>query len=448
MPRRHARRFSTERAATPWGTRHLRWIHQDDAHELRCTNAGMAHRARRRWSWRGRTTCSCAPPGSCPSCCATFAAYADLGLLSLSRGLNCLPVDEPIDTLGGPDRLAAAAEHDRARARQLVPPAGSRHRDPARGSCGAPVSIASGRSTRPSARRNGTRRISRTGSGRRAGRSRRAATSASAATTISAARRSARVRRRRTSTRVLRNGRLFHERWDATIARSIRGRGARGCVVRPLAGWGATAAAIARAAGRSVRAHPGDSRLREPEQTCRQAWGVQYRSAELARAASHPDSAGRAPAWLRAPLKRAYDALLAALPGDHLTCRLPGGETIRVDPDYRHLAWNAEEYAALKHHARAGRDRAGHRRERGRLHALVCGLGRRDRARVRLRAGGREPRRTPASSVTQRPVGPGHRAARGHRRTDRHPCPSSTPAHTETTVSCRPPPARPARSRR
>jgi FkbM family methyltransferase len=65
-------------------------------------------------------------------------------------------------------------------------------------------------------------------------------------------------------------------------------------------------------------------------------------------------SAGRAPAWLRAPLKRAYGALLAALPGDHLVCRLPGGETLRVDPDYRHLAWNAEEYAALKQHARPG----------------------------------------------------------------------------------------------
>lgn len=65
-------------------------------------------------------------------------------------------------------------------------------------------------------------------------------------------------------------------------------------------------------------------------------------------------SAGRAPAWLRVPLKRAYNALLVALPGDHLTCRLPGGETIRVDPDYRHLAWNAEEYAALKSAARGG----------------------------------------------------------------------------------------------
>ena len=29
---------------------------------------------------------------------ATFAGYSDLGLLSLSRGLNCIPVNEPIRT--------------------------------------------------------------------------------------------------------------------------------------------------------------------------------------------------------------------------------------------------------------------------------------------------------------------------------------------------------------
>jgi FkbM family methyltransferase len=81
--------------------------------------------------------------------------------------------------------------------------------------------------------------------------------------------------------------------------------------------------------------------------------GRHYRAPSwLERVAS--GAAGRAPSWLRGPLKRAYSALLSALPGDHLTCRLPGGETIRVDPDYRHLAWNAEEYAALKRCARDG----------------------------------------------------------------------------------------------
>ena len=59
-------------------------------------------------------------------------------------------------------------------------------------------------------------------------------------------------------------------------------------------------------------------------------------------------SASRAPEWLRRPLKRAYGVLLGALPGDHLVCRLPDGERFRVDPEYRSLAWNAEEYAAMK----------------------------------------------------------------------------------------------------
>lgn len=81
--------------------------------------------------------------------------------------------------------------------------------------------------------------------------------------------------------------------------------------------------------------------------------GRQYREPSwFERVAS--GSAARAPAWLRLPLKRAFGALLSALPGDHLTCRLPGGETLRVDPDYRHLSWNAEEYHALKGDTRPG----------------------------------------------------------------------------------------------
>lgn len=62
----------------------------------------------------------------------------------------------------------------------------------------------------------------------------------------------------------------------------------------------------------------------------------------------------RAPGWVRVPLKRVYETALRALPGDHLRSRLPGGETVLVDPAYRHLAWNAEEYAALKACVRPG----------------------------------------------------------------------------------------------
>ena len=36
------REYLDRESQTPWGQRHLRWIHLDDAHELRCTNAGLA----------------------------------------------------------------------------------------------------------------------------------------------------------------------------------------------------------------------------------------------------------------------------------------------------------------------------------------------------------------------------------------------------------------------
>lgn len=79
--------------------------------------------------------------------------------------------------------------------------------------------------------------------------------------------------------------------------------------------------------------------------------GRSYRQASWVERVASGAAAG-APAWLRRPLKRAYGLLLSALPGDHLVCRLPGGERVRVDPEYRHLAWNAEEYAAMKSQVR------------------------------------------------------------------------------------------------
>jgi FkbM family methyltransferase len=82
--------------------------------------------------------------------------------------------------------------------------------------------------------------------------------------------------------------------------------------------------------------------------------GRHYRERSWLERAASGASVRHAPAWLRAPFERAYHALLAALPGDHLTCRLPGGEAIRVDPAYRHLAWNPHEYAAFKASTRPG----------------------------------------------------------------------------------------------
>jgi hypothetical protein len=82
-------------AASPWGRTHLRWIHMDDAHELRCTNAGIAQaRGPLVMAWQDDMFLRAA--WLVPELLRTFDAYPDLGLMSLSRGLNCLPLDEPI----------------------------------------------------------------------------------------------------------------------------------------------------------------------------------------------------------------------------------------------------------------------------------------------------------------------------------------------------------------
>jgi FkbM family methyltransferase len=51
---------------------------------------------------------------------------------------------------------------------------------------------------------------------------------------------------------------------------------------------------------------------------------------------------------LREPLKRAYEALLDHLPGDHLVSHFPGGESVRLAAAYRQVTWNLEEYRAFK----------------------------------------------------------------------------------------------------
>lgn len=51
---------------------------------------------------------------------------------------------------------------------------------------------------------------------------------------------------------------------------------------------------------------------------------------------------------LRAPLKRAYEAVLDRLPGDHLVSRFPEGESVRLAAAFRQVTWNAEEYRAFR----------------------------------------------------------------------------------------------------
>ena len=84
------RAFLEAECRTAWGSRHLRWFHLEDAHELRCTNAGIAAaKAPLVMAWqddmflRGRWLV--------PELRHTFDAYPEIGLLSLSRGLDHHP---------------------------------------------------------------------------------------------------------------------------------------------------------------------------------------------------------------------------------------------------------------------------------------------------------------------------------------------------------------------
>lgn len=57
---------------------------------------------------------------------------------------------------------------------------------------------------------------------------------------------------------------------------------------------------------------------------------------------------------LRAPLKRAYEAVLDRLPGNRLFSHFPGGESVRLAAAYRHVTWNEDEYRAFKADVSAG----------------------------------------------------------------------------------------------
>lgn len=94
--RDHTAELLADRAATDWGRKHLRWVHETNVHELRSTNRGLREAnaplvmtwhddmfVRARWF--------------VPELLAIFARYRRLGLLSLSRGLTCTASDKSID---------------------------------------------------------------------------------------------------------------------------------------------------------------------------------------------------------------------------------------------------------------------------------------------------------------------------------------------------------------
>ncbi|HEX2078824.1 MAG TPA: glycosyltransferase [Longimicrobium sp.] len=89
--------YLADLVARGWDGPALRVAHEADAHELVCTNRGFREaRGPLVVSWhddmflRARWLV--------PELLATFRAYPDIGLLSLSRGLLYHPVDEPVRT--------------------------------------------------------------------------------------------------------------------------------------------------------------------------------------------------------------------------------------------------------------------------------------------------------------------------------------------------------------
>jgi FkbM family methyltransferase len=57
---------------------------------------------------------------------------------------------------------------------------------------------------------------------------------------------------------------------------------------------------------------------------------------------------------LKPLLKRMYEAVLDALPGDRLVGRFPHGEAVKLAAAYRQVVWNPEEYEAFRKVVRAG----------------------------------------------------------------------------------------------
>ena len=89
------RAYLEETAATAWGQRHRRWLHMDDAHELRCTNAGFAAaRGSLLAAWQDDMYLRAR--WLVPELLRLFDRHPDLGLLSLSRGLDLFPLEEPL----------------------------------------------------------------------------------------------------------------------------------------------------------------------------------------------------------------------------------------------------------------------------------------------------------------------------------------------------------------
>lgn len=80
---------------TLWGRTSLRWVHEDNVHQLKCNNRGFTEaRGNLMLVWDDDMFLETG--WLVPELLAAFQAYPEIGLLSLIRGLNCFPLDDPI----------------------------------------------------------------------------------------------------------------------------------------------------------------------------------------------------------------------------------------------------------------------------------------------------------------------------------------------------------------
>ena len=81
---------------TPWGKKYLRWVHENDVNQVKCNNRGFAEaRAPLFMVWDDDMFLEV--DWFVPELIDTFAAYPEIGMLSLIRGLNLFPLTYPIE---------------------------------------------------------------------------------------------------------------------------------------------------------------------------------------------------------------------------------------------------------------------------------------------------------------------------------------------------------------
>jgi GT2 family glycosyltransferase len=89
------RAWLEELVRTPWGAAHVRVFHEADVHEQRCTNRGLREAsAPLMLVWQDDMFVE--RPWLADELVRVFDAHGDVGVLGLTRGLDCHPHDQPV----------------------------------------------------------------------------------------------------------------------------------------------------------------------------------------------------------------------------------------------------------------------------------------------------------------------------------------------------------------